>query len=70
MGFTGNHNFYLVFDFYIFMYYMNSSALWSSLTGVNIEMNPCRIRADDAMLFFGLTAREAITNPLNLTDVR
>lgn len=47
-----------------------SSALWSSLTGVDIEMNPCRTRGDDAMLFFGFASREAITHLLNLTDIR
>ena len=47
-----------------------SSSLWSSLTGVNIEMNPCRVRTDDTMLFYGLASREAITLPLNLTDIR
>ena len=46
--------------------------MWSSLTGVNIEVNPCRVRSDDAMLFYGYAshAREAITLPLNLTDIR
>ena len=47
-----------------------SLTLWSSLTGVNIEANPCRVRDDDAMLFYGLSSREAVTVPLNLTDVR
>ena len=47
-----------------------SSSLWSSLTGVNVEVNPCRVRTDDAMLFYGSALREAITASLNLTDVR
>lgn len=55
---------------YVLTVHTYSSALWNSLTGVDIEMNPCRRRSDDAMLFLGLTAREAITHPLNLTDVR
>ena len=47
-----------------------SSALWSSLTGVNVEINPCRVRTDDALVFYGFAAREAITQPLNLTIAR
>ena len=47
-----------------------SSSLWSSLTGVNVEVNPCRVRTDDAMLFYGFASREAITESLNLTDIR
>ena len=47
-----------------------SSSLWSSLSGVNVEVNPCRARTDDSMLFYGLITREAITVPLNLTDIR
>ena len=47
-----------------------SLSLWSSLTGVNVEMNPCRVRTDDTMLFYGFASREAITLPLNLTDIR
>ena len=53
---------------YIILY--NSSAMWNSLSGVNIEVNPCRTRMDDTMLFFGSAVREAITHPLNLTSVR
>ena len=47
-----------------------SPTLWSSLTGVNVEINPCRVRTDDALLFYGFAAREAITQPLNLIDAR
>ena len=49
---------------------LSSSSLWSSVTGVNVKANPCRVRTDDAMLFYGFTSREAITVSLNLTDVR
>ena len=47
-----------------------SAALWDSLTGINVETNPCRIRTDNALLFYGLAAREAITQPLNLVNSR
>jgi len=52
------------------MYINCSSALWSSLAGVNVEVNPCRVRTDDVLIFYGFVAREAITQPLNLTDAR
>ena len=50
--------------------YTFSSALWDTLIGVDVEINPCRTRGDHAMLFFGSAAREAITHLLNLTDIR
>jgi len=56
--------------YYLYGIYHCSSALWSSLTGVNVEVNPCRVRTDDALMFYGFAAREAITQPLNLTDSR
>ena len=44
--------------------------MWSSLNGVSIENNPCRSSVDDALLFYESVSREAITVPLNLSDIR
>ena len=55
----------------VLLFYSNCSpALWSSLAGVNVEINPCRVRTDDVLLFYGFAAREAITQPLNLANAR
>ena len=47
-----------------------SPTLWNLLTGVNVATNPCRVRTDDVLLFYGFAAREAVTEYLNLTSVR
>ena len=60
----------LLAHFTVIYAYLHSSSLWSSLSGVNVEANPCRIRTDDAMLFYGYASREAITVSLDLTDIR